>query len=1040
MSEVTGFDEALEKYGESWKRVESGEADSFDAALEEYKKPVEERSFLGDVIDWTGKGAGMVFDAFPVHRLIDDDPKEAVKTVGRGVMHTINYLDMLGNPVRVAADDWKNAVEWARAMGYDTPLRPAENVPGAFPFNRAANLIGWPRVRDDDSVVEIWGKGLLKGARGIKDEDDPRGRIQRGQDWLDPKYVEEHPIGSFFGGMLSEVALDPLTYTPVAAVSLPFKFVKHLVNAFGKTKAGDRVLNNDLMQGLNVYVGNPAKIKAISRRLQNEISGGDYFGALAAGQSTREMDNIAKELGMTSKELHMAVLRTLEGYLPGQKIISEQTSMFNPAVKREVGEVDELARVYKETWERFLQDEIDRGVPISDLMKNYDELQSGTADVMGYVPHVITQIAKRSQGRGDFADWFKLGKTRGGHARKRETTGTIESQNIAAIKSEKVGKDVEYKYTNPAQLNFWREAWHNRAVANSKLREEVRQFGRLDEGTNRIPIEYEYYTPQRALKKAKLKDDDGNVLYFDPMEAAAFKRQSVLLSDPKELGAFLKTWDKTQNWWKLYALITRPAYYTRNLAGNYSNAYLLAGLTDPQRYGDAGALQLKAFRVRAGKAEWGNSTVMLGGGKRMPSNELWEAFVMRGLHNRGQYGLHGDIAGNLDTLLGQAASKGPLFKRVGRLFIPSSDNELAQLAFRVFGATPENNARAAVFIDQLGKMNAHKLSGKALDDAYDKAADVVRGSMFDYTDISKFERDWAKRAFPFYKWSRSNIPAQLLHIMERPDRYQKLNLAIQNMQYGVDVPHPEELQNWIQGRAPMVISANAAEDVYKVIPLLNWVPTADLVQMGNPKQLIEQMASPFLKLPMEYWANYDSFRKGDIKKYKGETADFLGVKMPVYMHRFLTNLVFLSELDRVNPWEIFGAQIPDPETGEVNIRKTSYEPFFEGLHKAGITDTQLEGASRETRMDFPSETLSGSRGGRLLQFLTGLRVYSGKMTDQETRRALNIRSDLKQAQYLLALAEDRGQSRRIQELQKFIADREAEFDAVEDMIQMKRSR
>ena len=223
-------------------------------------------------------------------------------------------------------------------------------------------------------------------------------------------------------------------------------------------------------------------------------------------------------------------------------------------------------------------------------MKNYDELPAGTANVMGDVPHVITQIAKRSQGRGDFADWFKLGKTRGGHARKRETTGTIESQNIAAIKSEKVGKDVEYKYTNPAQLNFWREAWHNRAVANSKLREEVRQFGRLDEGTNRIPIEYEYYTPQRALKKAKLKDDDGNVLYFDPMEAAAFKRQAVLLSDPKELGAFLKTWDKTQNWWKLYALITRPAYYTRNLAGNYSNAYLLAGLTDPQRYGDAGAL------------------------------------------------------------------------------------------------------------------------------------------------------------------------------------------------------------------------------------------------------------------------------------------------------------------------------------------------------------------------------------------------------------------------------------------------------------------
>ena len=218
MTEATTFEEALDKYGSAQKSVESGEAKSFNEALEKYEKPVEEKSLIGDVIDWTGRAAGMAFDAFPVHRLIDDDPKEAVKTVGRGIMHTINYLDMLGNPVRVAVDDWKNAVEWARAMGYDTPLHPTSNVPGAFPFTRAANLIGLPRVRDNDSVVEIWGKGIVKGVRGIKDEDDPRGRIQRGQDWLDPKYVEEHPIGSFFGGMMSEIALDPRTYTPAAGI------------------------------------------------------------------------------------------------------------------------------------------------------------------------------------------------------------------------------------------------------------------------------------------------------------------------------------------------------------------------------------------------------------------------------------------------------------------------------------------------------------------------------------------------------------------------------------------------------------------------------------------------------------------------------------------------------------------------------------------------------------------------------------------------------------------------------------------------------
>ena len=279
--------------------------------------------------------------------------------------------------------------------------------------------------------------------------------------------------------------------------------------------------------------------------------------------------------------------------------------------------------------------------------------------------------------------------------------------------------------------------------------------------------------------------------------------------------------------------------------------------------------------------------------------------------------------------------------------------------------------------------------------------------------------------------------------------------------FGVDIPAPEDIQDWMRERAPLYLSADASEDIYHIIPLLNWMPYADLAQLGTPKKFIEQMASPFLKLPMELWANYDTYRQGDLKKYKGETADFLGIKMPVWTHRFLSNLVFLSELDRANPWEVFGAQIPDPETGRIALKKTSYEPFFQKLHDMGITDEKLVGTGRETRLDFPataqidehdwnemtvaekqaaSKTISDSRGGRLLQFLTGLRVYQGQVSDQKAKRALNLVSDLEEAEYWLGLAYQKKQSRKIGELLEFIRDRKDEYAETERRIRDRRTR
>ena len=1009
----------------------------------------------------TGEVLGIGYDA--VSGVIPQPAKDYAKGAGSLAMHGIHYLDIFGNPLRVAVDDWHEASEWARTMGYE---QQNWSPGGSTALTRATSLVsGFPRVREDDYLAKIWGKAIVKGVRGIIDPSDPRGEVIRAQDWLDPNYVEEHPVGSFFKGLGTEIALDPLTWTPGVVVSAPFRFIGHVLRKLGSTKTGQAALSNSLFQGLNVYVGDAAKVKDMSRTLFNQIAGGDYFRSLAAGERSKVLDDLAQQLGMTPDALHKNIMGTLEGYLPAQNILHWKRMRTDPSYVMKQGEIDEWSDAYRTAWKKFLDEEVEAGVPITDLMKDYDFLNAATGDVMGYVPHVLTSLGKRG-GVGrirNFLDWFNLSKRRTGAALRRKSRGSIAAQEAAAVASGRIKEGEKFFHTNPELLNAWRGMWHDRAMATSRLRDGMRQFGSVsDHPDNWVPIKYEYHTPQGRVKDASLKNADGEELFFRPDVAEAYGRQQALLSDPKVMNKFLKSWDKAQNWWKMYALITRPAYYTRNIGGNFSNAYLLAGVSNPLRYKSAAQLQLKAFQVRAGKdipvlgkGEWGNATVNLspsgvGRGKELPAEEVWNAFVMNGLHNRGQYGLHGDIPTKLEDLLFEAHNKGNFWKRSGKLLIPSSDNELAQLSFRVFGATPENNARAAVFINELSNLKAWELTGTAKQAAYKKAAEKVRETLFDYTDVSKFERDVLKRIFPFYTWSRKNIPAHLLGIMRRPDRYQKLNLAIENIQYGVDIPAPEDIDLWMRERAPLYLSADAAEDVYHVIPLLNWMPYADLSQLGTPRQMIEQMASPFLKLPMEYWANYDSFRKGDIKKYSGQTADFLGVQMPVYMHRFMTNLVFLAELDRVNPWEVFGANIPD-DSGQINIKRNAYEPFFNQLHEWGLDEDVHElkipglpisiGGPRETRKDFPSETISGSRGGRLLQFLTGLRSYQINPTDQTTRRMNNIKSDLSEAEGWLAQAakQQGGDSRRARELRAFMVQLLKEFQEKEAMIERKRA-
>jgi hypothetical protein len=106
------------------------------------------------------------------------------------------------------------------------------------------------------------------------------------------------------------------------------------------------------------------------------------------------------------------------------------------------------------------------------------------------------------------------------------------------------------------------------------------------------------------------------------------------------------------------------------------------------------------------------------------------------------------------------------------------------------------------------------------EEVLDNAAMNVRGTLFDYSDLSEFERRKMKRLMPFYTWTRKNIPAQLAGLVKRPDRANKLNIIVGNVQKDVAKIDDNDIEDWAKGQFPIFLNAKDSEDYYGFLAIL----------------------------------------------------------------------------------------------------------------------------------------------------------------------------------------------------------------------------
>ena len=768
-----------------------------------------------------------------------------------------------------------------------------------------------------------FGQRLLEG--GIEGWKDPSSK-SFGDEFTHyyPKWFTDIPyVGATFttGTEIgANIGGDFLTYTPAGVVTVPYKIIKGISNAVAASKAGSAVLRSKAVTGVlerfNVHTGDAAAAQKLVNMLRLEDRGADISGIREAAELNLRLEQIAKESGETLPDIKRAILDAIEA-----------------------GETAGLAR-YGDDAIKFADDEVDfykklretenaHNITTADLMRSIGASEKQMSipglgemstrgmqmGVEGYVPHILQ--------RGTLGYKVKSLMHRAmPFTSQRKIAGTISEIN--AKHGRKLFMD------DPVALHVLRGMWSARATAASRM-------------VNNAGEEF-------GIRIGKtVKDKSGNTVYYDtagnkiddtvfvnpipssskyvlPLDMArVIQRQHRVLSSPTEVKGMLKTYDEIQNWWKKYSLATRPAWHTRNAFGNFWNAYFIGGLTDPKLYGEAAAIQ-RAMKQgddflssyigkRTAKVHVDPAAEVAGTG--MTRQEIFEEATRRGVYESGMYG--SDIG---QSILSQSGKQSNIpgateWKGINKMFAA--------------GKTLENNSRIALFIDGIKK-------GKSLDDA----ALNVRKSLFDYSDLSEFEKRTMKRLFPFYTWTRKNIPAQMVAMVKHPDRANKINIMVDALQGDVKKVDESDIEDWVKGQFP-IMRPDTAEDTYTFITTMSYMPTAELGRLFQKPEQVRDLAggmlSPVIKVPLELMINYDTFRGQKIDKsqrdmffgdfgegffdsYPGQrttvkeygkdkevlvgSESFLGINMTPKQKHLAQSIVLLGEVDRLNPMGIFG--------------------------------------------------------------------------------------------------------------------------------------
>lgn len=408
-----------------------------------------------------------------------------------------------------------------------------------------------------------------------------------------------------------------------------------------------------------------------------------------------------------------------------------------------------------------------------------------------------------------------------------------------------------------------------RAVASDKAVQSKRM---LDEITSQFGQKVKKHAVESGGKKRFVFDRlPGYETVDEIKELAGYQFPREIANDLRKFhksfaqkgtaaGNILRGYDKLLNYWKGMVTGVVPAYHTTNMMGNLFNNWL-GGVNNPVPY-------LLATRAQANALKGGTEAIK--GVLKTPAGEIPMREVVEAAErylSKGFYG--GDIIEEVPKQVTQGLKSAP--RRVAETFLPWKAPGNIAAAGRKVGGTIEGNARLAHFIDKVAK-------GYSFEDA----AQSVKKYLFDYEELTDFEKGFMKRVVPFYTWMRNNIPLQIEQMVKNPRKPATLP-KIQRMIEGEEGAQAREKE---KGLVPDYLreqfTIRTGKDA-KGNPIYTRVaiPWGDFAKITDPKEWVGALA-PTIKIPTELFFNKESYFGRDIEN-KNLPKELRTVKAPSFL-------------------------------------------------------------------------------------------------------------------------------------------------------------
>lgn len=396
-----------------------------------------------------------------------------------------------------------------------------------------------------------------------------------------------------------------------------------------------------------------------------------------------------------------------------------------------------------------------------------------------------------------------------------------------------------------------------------------------------IPLEVTKANEAAALAIGK----QGEQIFYHPTVAAAAQDMFKSLNGDPATNDFLKYYDKLQSYWKGSVTSIFPQFHGRNAVSNVLLNFLDLGYHAFNPATHTAAIDLLNKDRQANNF----ARAMLGSGQEaVAAKQSFEDLMntkvftdatgqdytfgeLRSAVKQHDVAMRADVSGQADvyndrermfTNLAHTNDGKILGKQVGQKtkavatalnpFTLEPGNFAPVKYGRAVGNAIESQARMVNFLSNL------RATGDVL-----HAAQRTKMFLFDYQNLSNFERSFMRRVIPFYTFTRKNLELQAKTLLSTPGRVESQLTAIRTLGdtisggQGLTPQEEAALPDWI--KSGINVLATRKGSTVSVLTGFG-TPIEQPFQALQPNALLGSV-SPLIRLPVEQASGY-SFYQG----------------------------------------------------------------------------------------------------------------------------------------------------------------------------------